>query len=53
MYGSIGNGACAQDLDVNRGLSFGDCQCKPHVQGVNCDTCEDGYHSLQEGCLSK
>ncbi|XP_063686656.1 laminin subunit gamma-1-like isoform X2 [Bolinopsis microptera] len=51
VYGSVGDGACTQTLDVNRGLSFGDCQCKPNVLGVNCDTCADGYHSLQEGCL--
>ncbi|KAL5250259.1 hypothetical protein ACHWQZ_G016108 [Mnemiopsis leidyi] len=50
VYGSVGDGSCAQELDVNRGLSFGDCQCKPNVVGINCDTCADGYHSLQEGC---
>ena len=52
VYGSVGDGACAQQLDLARALSFGDCQCKPHVKGIHCDTCEDGYHSLQEGCLS-
>ncbi|VEN35194.1 unnamed protein product, partial [Callosobruchus maculatus] len=30
----------------------GGCNCKPHVVGRNCDTCEDGYYNLfsGEGC---
>lgn len=27
----------------------GQCHCKPHVQGVNCDTCEDGYYNIVKG----
>ncbi|KAK6627638.1 hypothetical protein RUM44_010117 [Polyplax serrata] len=32
----------------------GQCHCKSHVQGVNCDVCEDGYFNIVsgEGCES-
>lgn len=32
----------------------GECRCKPHVQGRNCDQCEDGYYNIisGEGCQS-
>lgn len=32
----------------------GSCRCKPHVQGTNCDQCEEGYYNIlsREGCQS-
>lgn len=27
----------------------GQCHCKSHVQGVNCDVCEDGYFNIVSG----
>ena len=27
----------------------GDCQCKPHVIGRNCEKCADGYFNLESG----
>lgn len=27
----------------------GQCQCKPHVIGTNCDTCEPGYFDIISG----
>ncbi|KAF7284665.1 hypothetical protein GWI33_021849 [Rhynchophorus ferrugineus] len=34
--------------------STGACQCKPHVVGVNCDQCENGFFNIMsmEGCES-
>lgn len=34
--------------------STGNCYCKPHVIGRNCDHCEEGYYNLHsgEGCHS-
>ncbi|KAF7284662.1 hypothetical protein GWI33_021846 [Rhynchophorus ferrugineus] len=44
------------ELDSNRepicDQNTGDCQCKPHVIGQNCDMCEDGFYNLgsEAGC---
>lgn len=43
-YGTVQGTECTKDQ--------GQCECKPHVTGFKCDTCEDGYFNLQsgEGC---
>lgn len=30
------------------------CKCLPHVVGLNCDKCKDGYYNIQsgQGCIS-
>ena len=30
----------------------GDCSCKAHVGGSNCDRCDDGYFNLDSGDVS-
>lgn len=30
----------------------GQCQCKTHVYGKNCDQCEDGYYNIASGEVS-
>ncbi|CAG9855706.1 unnamed protein product [Phyllotreta striolata] len=46
--GTVAGETGAPDCDQ----STGNCNCKPHVVGLNCGSCEDGYYNIMsgEGC---
>ncbi|XP_057672531.1 laminin subunit gamma-1-like [Diorhabda carinulata] len=46
--GTVAEKSGAPDCDQTTGT----CSCKPHVVGLNCDRCEDGYYNIMsgEGC---
>ncbi|XP_037662307.1 laminin subunit alpha-3 isoform X2 [Choloepus didactylus] len=40
---------CGRNSEWNRSMwADGDCDCKSHVFGDSCDTCEDGYFALEK-----
>ncbi|XP_072334658.1 basement membrane-specific heparan sulfate proteoglycan core protein isoform X2 [Scyliorhinus torazame] len=58
IYGQSCTTGCTCDWRGSTGGhcdAFGQCQCKPNVQGRTCDTCKAGYFYLsaesREGCL--
>uniref|UniRef100_A0A0N5BNI8 Laminin subunit beta-1 n=1 Tax=Strongyloides papillosus TaxID=174720 RepID=A0A0N5BNI8_STREA len=52
--GSLFNGICESEHDIERNLIAGKCYCKKYVDGDRCDRCKDGYWNLndfnEDGC---
>ncbi|KAI6223535.1 Laminin subunit beta-1 [Aphelenchoides fujianensis] len=46
--GSLHEGICQEEEDVEKGLAAGKCYCKPNVDGPNCDRCKNGFWDLRE-----
>jgi len=52
--GSVNEGKCDPYTSEEEGLVAGKCHCKPLVEGLRCDRCQNGYFNLTsenpEGC---
>ncbi|KAK2718943.1 laminin subunit beta-1-like [Artemia franciscana] len=54
MRGSLDEGICDSYTDVRNGLDAGQCHCKRHVEGRQCDRCKNGFWNFTsenpDGC---
>uniref|UniRef100_A0A0K0EC03 Laminin subunit beta-1 n=2 Tax=Strongyloides stercoralis TaxID=6248 RepID=A0A0K0EC03_STRER len=52
--GSLNNGICESEHNIEKNLIAGKCYCKKYVDGQNCEYCKDGYWNLtsdnENGC---
>ncbi|VDN04221.1 unnamed protein product [Thelazia callipaeda] len=46
--GSLNDGICEGEEDLERGLVAGKCYCKPNVEGSWCERCKNGFWKLTE-----